>query len=347
MQLNYLLIVSLALLLLQVSATNTNNYHAAKCLARRRACSSHLAALSAVCQPGLTANRQPNACHVNACAWCKIPDMADKYPCTEVNIVRICYKLDNGLPVIPPNKLTTRNPTTTIPTTRTSTTTRRTTTRATTRRTTPRTTTRRTTTRASTRSERPRILERNCVWTGDNSAVANVGAAKPATGWEKITKHGLTGMIYEKDLGEGIHNPEPDRTMCFPMKVAQSGDYYLTGLTAAPHPTEHNDMWISSSLGFELLRHGDYTSVANGVFKKAYENVGHDQIADYLHTVDFNGHIFIIPNVQSGAPFEICISGRSFKYEVYKLIVAKCNSALCRGGKPDRNYKNMPDSSCI
>lgn len=50
---------------------------------------------------------------------------------------------------------------------------------------------------------------------------------------------------------------------------------------------------------------------------------------------------FVMPKVKGGSVFEVCVAGRSPQFEIYALVLVKCernedpNLDTCRGGKMD------------
>lgn len=52
----------------------------------------------------------------------------------------------------------------------------------------------------------------------------------------------------------------------------------------------------------------------------------------FMKTIDHNGHRFLVPNVKKDEPFTVCLAGRSFKYEMFRLVLIKCRAAFCTGG---------------
>lgn len=170
--------------------------------------------------------------------------------------------------------------------------------------------------------------------------VVNLGSLPAKGGWVRIRRHGLTGLIYRPDRNGGRDNAGKKGVYCFPMMTSMSGDYQLTAVSYTPHETEHNDMWIRSSLGFSMWYEGRYWKSVGSVWLKAYENLA-GRMADYLHTKDHDPQKFIIKNVKAGKKFEVCISGRSYRYEVYRLVLKKCTGNECRGF-PIPNLLGLP-----
>lgn len=171
-------------------------------------------------------------------------------------------------------------------------------------------------------------------------------------GWVPTKRDGLIGLVYEPSKNRGIDMRGAKGKMCFNVNVKIPGGYYFTALSYAPHNTEHNDMWVESSLGFELWKGGKNGTLGGVVkpteWRKAYQNYGIRGISDDLKTIDFNGHRFIIPVVNSDAGFQVCVSGRSYRYEVFRLILVKCKGVVCTGGAwVLHDLRERPLSTCV
>ena len=176
--------------------------------------------------------------------------------------------------------------------------------------------------------------EMSCAYRSSSSdaIVVDTSQLSPRGGWTMTSRGPYKGLVYKKERDLGIDKPG-NGVYCFPMIAKSPGSYQLTAISYTPHQTEHNDMWVRSSLGFTFWYSGkQWVEGGAGPSKwvKAYQNSA-GRIADYLHTKDHDPHKFIINNVKAGKQFEICISGRSFRYEVYRVIVRKCTGNECRG----------------
>lgn len=176
---------------------------------------------------------------------------------------------------------------------------------------------------------------------GGTAIVVNMGSLPAKDGWARIRRNGMSGLIYRPDRNGGRDSPGKKGKYCFPMMTTMSGDYQLTSISYTPHETEHNDMWVRCSLGFTMWYEGRYwKSVGPRDWLKAYQNVP-GRMADYLHTKDHDPHKFIVKNVKAGTKFEVCISGRSYRYEVYRIVLKKCKGNECRGF-PIQNLMGLP-----
>lgn len=165
--------------------------------------------------------------------------------------------------------------------------------------------------------------------------VVDLGKVKGKDGWTPVTNGGLNGLIFRKEKTHGIVGAGSEGKMCFSIKPGMAGDYMATAVSAAPHGSDNNDMWFGSSKGWKLLQAGSfYTPDPKPFeFRKAYQNMGGRRLADYISTKDHDGHYFVAPNVGENETIQICIAGRSYKYEVFKIILVKCNSRFCTGGR--------------
>ena len=124
------------------------------------------------------------------------------------------------------------------------------------------------------------------------------------------------------DTFAGINPAEEGSPFCVWVRPDQDGLYYLTATTAAPHVTEHNDLWIQApGVGLFRYKRGSIKQIPNKKFLKGYQNEGADKKAKYLLNVDHNGHQFITPNLTKGQRYKICISGRSTQYKVFNICL--------------------------
>lgn len=191
------------------------------------------------------------------------------------------------------------------------------------------------------------IAEPHCIWRASDNAVVIPLADVRERGndWTSITRDGERGIIYEKELGGGIDGPGEKGVMCFSVKAGAAGNYYMGAVSYAPHVTEHNDVWVLSTKGFNLWQGGElWRKAENWEWLKAYQNEA--GWSEDFKTKDHDGHQFIIPDVGDSEMFELCISGRSYKYELYRLVIAKCSGGTCTGNIM-RDITELEPSECI
>lgn len=174
-------------------------------------------------------------------------------------------------------------------------------------------------------------------------------------GWQPVSRAGFSGLIYEPGKATGRDKPGQSGVICMNVLLSNAGKYYLTALSHAPHNTEHNDMWVRGSKGFELWQGGKPPKFGGRVsaaeWRKAYQNYGRRGIADDLKTIDNNGHRFVVPEGNGKEVMELCVSGRSYRFELFRLILVKCddnNSAVCKGSFWfAKDLDNRPLSNCV
>lgn len=190
-----------------------------------------------------------------------------------------------------------------------------------------------------------RPMEKRCAYhaSKSNSIVVDFGQLNPKGGWTRTHRQQYKGLVYRKDKNGGIDKAGASGVYCFPMIAYSSGSYQLTAISFTPHHTEHNDMWLRSSLGFQFWYNGKHWgqgSAGPTSWVKGYQNSA-GKIADYLHHKDHDPHKFIIKNIVAGKKFTVCISGRSYRYEVFRLILKKCAGQECFGFQMN-NPRSLP-----
>lgn len=121
---------------------------------------------------------------------------------------------------------------------------------------------------------------------------------------------------------------------CFNVLINKAGTYYITAHTAAPHWSEHNDMWLRCSAKIDLYDAKTHkkkvTNMAKDRFFKAYQNFGGNRIADIISSVNHDPHIFVTLPVKSNTIIQLCIAGRSSKFKVYDLVMIHCVGEECK-----------------
>lgn len=189
---------------------------------------------------------------------------------------------------------------------------------------------------------------KGCVRQGRNGKiVVSFGNLKGRDGWTRVYRGGMAGLVFRKERTHGIVSAGKEGRICMKVKADVGGDYYVGMLTAAPHPTENNDCWLSSSKGFRLERGGERRFVGKGVWTKAYQNKGGLKINNVITSVDHRPHVFIVPGVGRGEVVEMCVSGRSYKFEIYKLVMKKCVGGECQSSATRFKLGSLAASRCV
>ena len=193
-----------------------------------------------------------------------------------------------------------------------------------------------------------KLVPGSCTYVGHNQIVVDLGNVASADGWTPVTREGLGGLVYRSDLNEGV--VRPSGAMCFPMKVERAGDYYLTAATYAPHRTENNDFWIRATKPLRMWKRGGNTFFDSdaGRYVKAYQNDGASGISVRMFSKDHDPHRIIVRDVAANESFTVCVAGRSFRYEVYRVALMRCFKDICTGGQLFKSrVLGMPLSQCI
>lgn len=283
-----------------------SRYHSAKCLALSARCSQDLSLKSGTCKVGLTPLQQSKQCLNRACAWCMLPGKSELFPCTSENL-GYCRTTTLPAPTVSPVSVP-------IPSETTS---------------------------------------GNCNWvsngeSGNSRIVIDVGTvSNPPDGWTAVSRNGSSGLIYEKQKNGGTDPPGSRGVFCFDVMPSVSGNYFFSAFSYAPKGAHNNDAWVSASPGIGLWQAGKLLRTTDSdEWIKAYQNDGPDNFGIDFKTVDGSGHRFVIPNVEEGKPFKVCVSGRSYKFELYRLILAICKGAVCTGRR-FFGFQDWAFSQCV
>ena len=78
---------------------------------------------------------------------------------------------------------------------------------------------------------------------------------------------------------------------------------------------------------------GGSVARSRNIYVKAYQNNGKNYgISSDMYSKNGDPHSFVILGVGAGEKIKVCIAGRSFTFEVYRIILKKCNGRLCHNG---------------
>lgn len=320
---NTINILTLSILTILFSFAVSKPWPAARCMADGEMCNFGTARRSEVCVAKRPSEEQSTECVEQACSYClRNTHFQTKYPCDSPALGSLCGYMvasatPSSSPVLTPSLTPSISPSASpsayisasvSPTISIS---------------------------PSVSPATPTPVPSGCVWTnpGGDDVVIDLSRVAPASGWMPCYRAGYPGLIYKQHRNRGIDKKGEQGVMCFDVQAPMSGTYFLTALSYAPHNTEHNDVWVSSSKGFDLWRRGvKHSFVKPGIWRKAYQNFGTRGIAQFFKTIDFNGHRFLIPDVEKDETFQVCLSGRSYRYEMFRLALIKCEGVFCTGG---------------
>lgn len=307
-----------------------NKWSAVKCLVDSNHCSEYTATRSGACVSKRSAVQQPDDCKRLACEFCKWDSRTDHALCRQRIVQSICTNFYDENTLLSPQSPPTLEPEYTP------------------------------ISAGSNHGEDPAKHSPNntqnhegpvteqCTWKDDSesSVVIDIGRREEKAGWTRISRDGLDGLVYRKDKKNGIDFPDRFGSLCFEVKTEAAGSYYFTALSFAPHYTEHNDAWFKCSKGFSLWRNGRFwKNSKSGEWLKGFQNDGRKRMSEELKTKDHDGHRFIIENLNAGDTFSVCVSGRSYKFELYRLYIQKCRKEYCTGEKMT-GLRTLQPSKC-
>lgn len=184
-----------------------------------------------------------------------------------------------------------------------------------------------------------------CAWRARKGKVV-IPTTSLKTHYPWVKQYG--GITWKPNGGNGVDGMGSG-AFCARVIVDKPGPYYLTVLSSAPHPTEHNDLWIRFSAGLRWFKPQGYKWLNKGSgWFKGYENEGRKKVANYLLTKDFDGHQFVTYPLRKGQVYSVCLSGRSSKYTIYKIVMVKCNGWYCSrfGGYMRWQMSRLGSSKC-
>lgn len=191
-----------------------------------------------------------------------------------------------------------------------------------------------------------------CTWEGTDELRLDLGQVLPVSGWEPRVRSesGLTlnGLVYKPDVSSGIDS-EGSGELCFPVTMSTSGNYFFTMISYTPKRTDHNDMWVTTSKQLRMSAIRDSRTFDSEPLKylKAFQNRA-NIFATSMKNKDRDGHRFEIVGVDAGVSFRVCISGRSSKFEIFALVLKRCEGLICEGrGMSRRDVLAVPVSQCV
>ena len=135
-------------------------------------------------------------------------------------------------------------------------------------------------------------------------------------------------MVFrDGDKGHGIYQPDGGSPFCVDVRPDIDGTYYLSAVTAAPHGTEHNDLWLRFPTGVYRYRpqRGSIRAPSSN-WLKGYQNEGQEVQTDYLLNVNHDGHQFVTTPLRAGQTYSLCVAGRSTMFEIFKLTMVVCEA---------------------
>ncbi len=299
---NAVILILIASLLPQ---SNAQSFEAAAiCIAWRKRCNFKLSSQSGLCHKYVGIKDQPITCVRKACKYCSWKSNRDRAACRSNAIRKYCpiafqtNDLSNPPKPSPPQS-STQSPQ-----------------------------------QMSNSPTPPSQKPGQCTYYGQNGKVLiDFSNIIPFSKWSptsiKQRNKQFKGLIWDKNGANTIY-PRGTAQMCFPVNIPDPGQYYVTAITSAPHPTEHNDMWMRLSTGMNLLRArtGKFRKITNQ-YVKSYQNTGHNTVSYIISTVNGEPHQFVSSPMKKNEVVTLCVSARSTKFSVYGLALIKCEGLEC------------------
>eukprot|EP00168_Porphyra_purpurea_P019148 TRINITY_DN749_c0_g1_i3.p2 TRINITY_DN749_c0_g1~~TRINITY_DN749_c0_g1_i3.p2 ORF type:complete len:181 (-),score=60.56 TRINITY_DN749_c0_g1_i3:205-747(-) len=169
-------------------------------------------------------------------------------------------------------------------------------------------------------------------------------------GWVASTVAGREALVFKPDkLSTGIDGAGEVGVKEYTFKVDTAGAYRVMMRLNAPHPTDHNDLWMKLGAGARMYQGSTVLTLTSGWFK-VYQNRGKDEWMFGGLTVDFDGHGLLTRPLAAGETFTVSISGRSSRLAVADVYLLVCDPtwSACGGGWPYyETAVGMGVSSCV
>ncbi|PXF42028.1 hypothetical protein BWQ96_08236 [Gracilariopsis chorda] len=176
----------------------------------------------------------------------------------------------------------------------------------------------------------------------------------PGGGWDfKSDFSGYEGsgyLSYKPWSNYGGTEAKPEsmldtRIKTYFFTVNTTGKYRIVLKSAAPHPTEHNDLWMAVPESGAIMRRfgrdvdltwpasrnerGELMLDGQNWFK-VYQNQGGNTWNYGGKTVDHNGHVIITRELKADHSwYSVRIAGRSTQFAVDRIILYLCDGAQC------------------
>jgi len=151
--------------------------------------------------------------------------------------------------------------------------------------------------------------------------------------WGRFRASGTTGIMYEEGVNtRSIVNEKTadNRRLCYTVQFSDGLERKMEMYTWASGKTEHNDVWVTMKdykFTLKKISNGKTTQWGADKLCKMYQNEK-QKWTWRTRTVDFNPHEFYFtPTEGSGYRTEFCMSGRSTKFAVAKVLFFKTGAA--------------------
>lgn len=209
----------------------------------------------------------------------------------------------------------------------------------------------------------------------DDIIVMDTEQRGPGGGWEfQNSLAGYQGsgyLVYKPDSSFGGAEAAPTnmndaRIKTYSFKVNRPGMYRVVMKSAAPHGTEHNDIFMSLpesgalkrqngvlyNLAWPLNQNMDWGAwVDPKNWFKVYQNEGHLKWNWGGKNEDFNGHDIVTRHLEAGRIYTLRMCGRSTQFNVDRFALYHCEDDQCNNGsyryKMATEWSGQEQSTCV
>ena len=181
--------------------------------------------------------------------------------------------------------------------------------------------------------------------------IMEVESALPSDEWALQTRvEGSTGTgYYEWKPGDPSQRTESPGggILTYTFDVANTGTYRFILRSAAPHSTEHNDVWArftnNEVVGIKSNGNSEIDLGQNSWFK-VYQNKGGDSWNWAANTVDHNAHqIFAL--IETPGIYTLQLSGRSTQFKIDRVVLFHESVSLGVATNLESQESNCQDGS--
>jgi hypothetical protein len=173
---------------------------------------------------------------------------------------------------------------------------------------------------ASAQEQGPVFQEQNGL------VVIGVEAAPPTGAWTKEQEvQGYTGGgYYEWKKGNTDLKIDPPGlgVLTYRVQINKPGLYHLQIRSAAPHPTDYNDVWVRlpDNGAFRQKEATGHTDPLGSGWFKMYQNKGGNRWTWDTHTKDHDHHEIFTEFPRAGV-YRVELSGRSTQHKIDRLVL--------------------------
>jgi hypothetical protein len=168
--------------------------------------------------------------------------------------------------------------------------------------------------------------------------VVEVESAKVSDQWtERTSVAGASGKYYEWRSGDTSlsFDAAGKGLLEYALRITKTGRYHLAIRSAAPHPTDHNDVWVRSPDLAPIRVKGAVEEGLGLTWFKVYQNASNDQWTWITRTKDHDGHDIYLDITKPGT-YRVQLSGRSTQFKIDRFVLRHVDVPLETATSLDR-----------